>query len=68
MRSIAAYIIIGVFLLVVTINLLFIFKRDTQWTFRQSPKSGICYEIYREANFLGVEVSMNEVDCKYCEK
>ena len=39
----------------------------SQWDFRKSPNSGICYEIKTSAWLLGATQAMSPVDDKWCE-
>ena len=65
MRDFAALIIIGAF--IITIVMMAVTILGSRWATIQSPVTGACYEIRREANILMYTTAMSPVDDSYCE-
>ena len=41
---------------------------DLRWSFKQSPQTGICYEVYEVPVIIDRSFTMSPVDDSYCEE
>jgi len=67
MRDLAAALIIIAMLVGILLTVAKAWD-DSNWAFRRSPATGVCYEIRDSVFLLGFAQAMSAVDDKWCEE
>ena len=67
MKDLAVRLFLSVWILFVFIAIVNA-TTETEWSFRKSPQTGICYEARHSVIIFGWGYAMSQVDDKYCEE
>ncbi len=67
MKEFAAVIIVGLFYISLLFHL-WALATDDEWRIRQSPVTGVCYEIRDQYGLMATGIAMAAIDDKYCEE